>query len=51
MMGWIDDTAPGLTFVPKIVTQAHAAHIEFCNDSGTDQTYPALNYTVIAVQP
>jgi hypothetical protein len=51
LMGWIDDTNPGLTFNPLIVTQANTAHIEFCNDSGGNETFPTLNYTVIAVRP
>jgi hypothetical protein len=50
LMGWIDDTNPGLTFNPLIVTQANTAHIEFCNDSGSNETFPTLNYTVIAVR-
>ena len=50
LMGWIDDTNPGLTFNSLIVTQANTAHIEFCNDSGSDETFPTLNYTVIAVR-
>ncbi|MGB0094847.1 MAG: hypothetical protein WBP81_20225, partial [Solirubrobacteraceae bacterium] len=32
LMGWIDDSEPGLTFNPLIVTQANTAHIRFCND-------------------
>jgi hypothetical protein len=51
LMGWIDDTDSGLTFNPLIVTHANVADIEFCNDSGSNETFPALNYTVIAVQP
>jgi hypothetical protein len=51
LMGWIDDTDPGLVFNPLIVTHANAADIEFCNDSGSSETFPTLNYTVIAVQP
>jgi hypothetical protein len=51
LMGWIDDTEPGLTFNPLIVTHANTAHIEFCNDSGSNETFPTLNYTVIAVHP
>ena len=51
LMGWIDDTDAGLTFNPLIVTHANAADIEFCNDSGSNETFPALNYTVIAVRP
>jgi collagen triple helix repeat protein len=50
LMGWIDDTNPGLTFNPLIVTQANTAHIEFCNDSGGNETFPALDFTVIAVR-
>jgi Collagen triple helix repeat (20 copies) len=50
LMGWIDDTNPGLTFNSLIVTQANTAHIEFCNDSGSGETFPTLNYTVIAVR-
>ena len=50
LMGWIDDTEPGLTFNPLIVTQANTAHIRFCNDSGSNETFPTLNYTVIAVR-
>ena len=50
LMGWIDDTNPGLTFNPLIVTQANTAHIEFCNDSGGNETFPTLDFTVIAVR-
>jgi hypothetical protein len=51
LMGWIDDTDSGLTFNPLIVTHANSADIEFCNDSGSNETFPMLNYTVIAVRP
>jgi hypothetical protein len=49
-MGWIDDSEPGLTFNPLIVTQASTAHIRFCNDSGSNETFPTLTYTVIALR-
>jgi hypothetical protein len=51
LMGWIDDNDDGLTFNPLIVTHANSADIQFCNDSGSNETFQTLNYTVIAVQP
>jgi hypothetical protein len=51
LMGWVEDTA-SLTFNSVIVSQANAADIEFCNDTGTTEVLPAsLPYTVIALAP
>jgi hypothetical protein len=51
LMGWVEDTV-SLTFNSVIVSQANAADIEFCNDTGTTEVLPAsLPYTVIALAP
>jgi hypothetical protein len=52
LMGWVEDTAPGLTFNSVIVSQANVANISFCNDTSTTEVLPSsLPYTVIAVAP